>query len=102
MLKLFENIYDRFNKNSYSISNLYVICVGNVVSYNENRYPQYGNSSYMIAQYIEDKQAFYKKYKEIFTGFIASEIEFSYQPGIVGIYLNINKENGKRLSRKER
>lgn len=36
MLKLLENIYDRFNKNSYSISNLYVICVGNVVSYNEN------------------------------------------------------------------
>lgn len=56
----------------------------------------------MIAQYIEDKQAVYKKYKEIFTGVIASEIEFPYQPGIVGIYLNINKENGKRLSRKER
>lgn len=130
MLKLLENIFDRFNKNSYPISNLYVICVGNVVSYNENRSPQYGNSSYMIAQYIEDKQAIYKKYKEIFTGVIASEIEFPYQPGkiyilrisaitnyctddellrgkinkerLVEIYRNINKENGKRLSRKER
>lgn len=130
MLKLFENIFDRFNKNSYPISNLYVICVGNLVGYNENGYPQYGNSSYMIAQPIYNEHATCKEYKEIFTGVIASEIEFSSQPGkiyilrissitnyctddellngkidkkrLVEIYRNINKENGKRLSRKER